>query len=75
MDPDPAIDGNIEIQPGCIAVVVDPASPPTVMRYKSHFATCPDAKKFSRESTRRAMKRTQARLLDEPRVKQERESP
>jgi hypothetical protein len=60
LDPDPAIDGNIEIRNG-LAVVVGADSPPEDLRYKSHFATCPDAKKFSRDSLRRALKRTEDR--------------
>lgn len=49
LDPHPVPNGNIELVRGghgWVAEVVDPD--PEVLRYVSHFVTCPDAKRHRR---------------------------
>jgi hypothetical protein len=53
LDPDPVPDGNIVIRNGLAVVVGNDLMAPTANegepRYKSHFATCPNAKKFRKK--------------------------
>lgn len=46
LDPKTVDDGNIQLREG-VAVVVGQASP-GVLLYKSHFSTCPNAKRHRR---------------------------
>jgi hypothetical protein len=74
LDVDPCIDGNIELHE-CVAadssgivmraVVIDVTEPPSGFRYKSHFATCPAARQFSRGVTERARRRVEDRVRKE----------
>lgn len=47
LDPDPTSAGNIVLEDGVAVVLPDPAKYDGE-KYTSHFATCPDAKKFRR---------------------------
>jgi hypothetical protein len=62
VDPDPVPDGNLVLTPGGAAIsshdvplaaVVDPAQPTLddPPRYRSHFATCPNADQHRRRTT------------------------
>lgn len=51
IDAAPVRDGNLEILDGypVLAIPIAPLLPPA-KRYKSHFATCPEADRFRRRS-------------------------
>jgi len=69
MDPEAVDDGNIVLSPDCRdAEVLGPGEAPTFpgRKYRSHFATCPDAKGWRRkrgipEPDTAAWERTRAR--------------
>lgn len=52
IDAKPNLDGNLEIIAGGSPILALPVAPllPPAKRYKSHFATCPNAGQFRRRS-------------------------
>ena len=59
LDPDPRLDGNLELVPGSKNVVrfVRADSPPSDFRWVTHFATCPVRRQFTKGAAQRALRR------------------